>query len=443
MMGVDGCRRQPPRLFLSLFKVITIDSIGVDQNPSSFQRKHSQDYFYYMASRRKLTPSETGINPKILEWARLKSGYSIEEISAKLGVKTSIVVDWESGDYSPTYRQLEDLAIRYFKRPVALFFYPEPPNLDDVSKSFRTLPESELEQLIPDTRYAFREGQALQIGLAELNEGKFSVENPVFNQIQFDPSFDLVDVCGKVREILGISIDDQIKFKDSETAFRNWRKAITASGIFVFTRPFKQEDLSGFCLPDAINPIIYVNSSNSSNRKIFTLIHELGHILMGEAGVTKRSDEYINRLEAREQQIEVFCNRFASEFLLPTGRFQEYVEADTDFYSEQDISRIARSYNVSREVVLRRALDRELIGNADYEKKREEWFQYSIEVKEELKLKRKSKTGGPSHYQVKASQLGKEYLGLVYSKYYSGRIGVEQLADYLGVKPSMALVMAP
>ena len=68
-----------------------------------------------------------GINPEILKWARERSGYSVEAAARTLNKKESFISECESGERSPTYVQLEKLADKY-KRPVALFFLPNPPD---------------------------------------------------------------------------------------------------------------------------------------------------------------------------------------------------------------------------------------------------------------------------------------------------------------------------
>ena len=74
-----------------------------------------------------------GINPDILKWARERSGYTVEAIAAFLKKDASIVNGWESGERAPTYVQLETLADKY-KRPVAIFFFPEPPEEPDIAE---------------------------------------------------------------------------------------------------------------------------------------------------------------------------------------------------------------------------------------------------------------------------------------------------------------------
>ena len=41
--------------------------------------------------------------------------------------KVSDIDAWERGEASPTYIQLEDLAYEIYRRPIALFFFPNVP----------------------------------------------------------------------------------------------------------------------------------------------------------------------------------------------------------------------------------------------------------------------------------------------------------------------------
>src|SRR5438105_7590384 len=110
----------------------------------------------------------TGIDPKVLEWARKRSGQSIEDVAAACGKDPEVIQSWESGDSAPTYVQLERLAYTVYKRPIALFFFPNVPDEIDPKHSFRTLPETEIDELGADTRHKVREARAMKLSLAEL-----------------------------------------------------------------------------------------------------------------------------------------------------------------------------------------------------------------------------------------------------------------------------------
>jgi len=62
-----------------------------------------------------------GVNPRILRWARERSGYSLEEIAEAFHKEVEEISDWEQGRAVPTYNQLERLAYTFYKRPIALF----------------------------------------------------------------------------------------------------------------------------------------------------------------------------------------------------------------------------------------------------------------------------------------------------------------------------------
>ena len=65
------------------------------------------------------------VNPDVLRWARDSMRLSLEEVAGRMNKRVSDIEAWERGDESPTYIQLERLAYDIYKRPVALFFFPD------------------------------------------------------------------------------------------------------------------------------------------------------------------------------------------------------------------------------------------------------------------------------------------------------------------------------
>ncbi len=74
-------------------------------------------------------------------------------------------------------------------------------------------------------------------------------------------------------------------WRNIDEALKEWRQAIYRVGIFVFKDAFREERFSGFSLYDDVFPIIYVNNSAAKPRQIFTLFHELGHLLFHTSGI--------------------------------------------------------------------------------------------------------------------------------------------------------------
>jgi len=363
-----------------------------------------------------------GIQPSVLRWAREAQGYSVDDVALHLKRETDEIEAWESGESAPSYSQLEKLAYGLYKRPLAVFFLPEPPQEPDVKQEFRTLPDFELDQLAADTRYQLRLAHALQISLLELSDEKNTADRLIFRDIKLTTKSGLSKAANEIRAYLKISLDEQSSWKSSDAALKAWRNVVEEAGIYIFKHSFKQKSISGFCLSHAEFPIIYLNNSTTKTRQIFSLFHELAHLLLSQNSITKFDTSYIAQLPKKEQNIEKFCNALAAEILVPDSDFSKRIIGEKSI-NEVLVSNLAKRYRVSREVVLRRILEKGLVSREFYESKSKQW---ADEVE--------AGGAGGDYYATQASYLGDQYLRLVFSRHYQGRLTLEQAADYLGVR---------
>jgi Zn-dependent peptidase ImmA (M78 family)/transcriptional regulator with XRE-family HTH domain len=363
------------------------------------------------------------MNPRVLTWARERSGLSITEAAASVARPVETVLRWEAGSEAPTFRQLEALAKAY-RRPVALFFFPDPPKEPEPRHEFRTLPASEFDDFESDTYLAIREGRALQESLRELTGGRNPAERQIVRDIPANPTIPLGVLAEEVRTYLGVSLDEQRSWANATVAFKAWRRVVEASGVFVFKRSFDQRSISGFCLHDEEFPVIIVNNSTAHARQTFTLFHELAHLLFHISGITR--DQAIKSFDAWvDPEIEVACNRFASEFLVPVSSFPwNKFRRNTNVASA--VADVARDYNVSREVILRKLLDRAIVDAETYSRMAEEWNREFDESR--------SRDPGGNYYATQATYLGDRYLGLAFGQYHAGRVSLSELAEHLGMK---------
>jgi Zn-dependent peptidase ImmA (M78 family) len=360
---------------------------------------------------------ELPITPALIKWARERAGISIDE-----ALKTFKRIDaWESGKAFPTYPQLEQLA-NAFKVPIAVFFFPEPPAVPNIGETFRTLPDAEFEQLPGRVRLLLRKAKAFQLNLYELMGGRNFAKRLITRDLTFNSQMNLQEMADQVRAYLGVSLDDQKNWPDNEIALKNWREAIFATGVYVFKDAFKIDEFSGFCLYDETFPIIYVNNTSSKTRQIFTLFHEIAHLLFHTSGVDTIHDEYIPHLANDAQRIEILCNRFAAEFLLPEHAFDAAMLGQP--HSEAVAERLAASFHVSREFVYRRFLDRKWINQRTYNEAAQRWSDQRLGA-----------GPGGDYYWTKIAYLGRDYVAMALREYRQNRIDENQLADYLDTKP--------
>lgn len=358
------------------------------------------------------------INNDILVWARQELNITQEEVADRMGRNIEDIVNWEEGKDYPTYAQLEKLAYTIYKRPLAVFFFPNIPNIPKNNGKFRTL-DNEIFNEIP-TRIIelMNQARVMQLNLQELDS------NSRIRITELELDIHEQNFYEKLRDVLGVDLELQKKAKNMSDAFEMWRSAFYECGVYVFKEAFKDNSFSGFCLYDIKYPVIYINNSMSYSRQIFTLFHELCHILIKTSGIDKANDDYISRLELDNRKLEMICNMFAGKFLVPTNDLLKLI--DNVEINEKNIEKLSKKYSVSRDVILRKLLDMGKISKEAYEKKHSD---YQDEM-----YRKPINNGGGNYYNTKKAYLGENYINDVCSNYYSGKIDLYETANYLNVR---------
>ena len=370
------------------------------------------------------------VTPEVLRWARESAGIRLEEVAEQLELKrvtAETIQQWESGRGNLIYLQLEKLA-KIYRRPVAIFFFPEPPEEPSLKRQFRSLPEAYVERIPTKIRFLIRDGMVKQMNLYELlgdtNPAKRKIVQGIVGQDRISAK-NLKDqarnLAAQARKYIGISLEKQTKCKDENKALKMWRNALEECGLWIFKNAFHDENYCGFCLHDDQFPIIYLNNSMAKSRQIFTLFHELAHLLRGKGGVDMRTT---SQLQGDYEEEEVFCNAFAGAFLVPDESFRQHAKKNLQ---NEKIKELAKMYKVSSEVIRRKLLDKNLITQKEYEGRREEW-------KRKFPAGKKPSKSGGDPYATQRDYLGQRYLEIAFRQYHQKRINDRELADYLGVK---------
>lgn len=358
------------------------------------------------------------VNNDILVWARQELNITQEEVADRMGRNIEDIINWEEGKDYPTYAQLEKLAYTIYKRPLAVFFFPNIPNIPKNNGKFRTL-DNEIFNEIP-TRIIelMNQARVMQLNLQELDS------NSRIRITELELDIHEQNFYEKLRDVLGVDLELQKKAKNMSDAFEMWRSAFYECGVYVFKEAFKDNSFSGFCLYDIKYPVIYINNSMSYSRQIFTLFHELCHILIKTSGIDKANDDYISRLELDNRKLEMICNMFAGKFLVPTNDLLKLI--DNVKINEKNIEKLSKKYSVSRDVILRKLLDMGKISKEAYEKKHSDY--------QEEMYRKPINSGGGNYYNTKKAYLGENYINDVCSNYYSGKIDLYETANYLNVR---------
>lgn len=360
------------------------------------------------------------ITPAVVQWARERAGYSMDDAVRHF----KKIAAWEVGEALPTYVQVEQMAER-FKIPVAVFFFPKPPTVPPIEQSFRTLTAEDFAAIPRTVRMFLRRGQAMQLNLAELNDSTNPAGRVISRDLKPSPNTSLDKIATEVRAYLGVSIEEQVSWKSVDEALEKWREVFaTKAGVYVFKDAFRAPNYFGFCLYDDEFPIIYINNSSAKTRQIFTLFHELGHLLFHTSGIDILDDPFIAHLGDAEQKIEVICNGLAARVLVPDAALDKMLKsAEID---RQLASQLADYFGVSREVIYRKLLDRSLIDTEEYGAAAKEWAG---------QMKSKIDESSGNYYNSQRAYLGQRYIDLAFTRYYQHRFDRDQLAEYLNLKP--------
>ena len=121
---------------------------------------------------------------------------------------------------------------------------------------------------------------------------------------------------------------------DSKKALDYWIAKIEAKGVVVSSNSthaahkIDRSEYSGLVLYDDYAPLILLNPADSPARRIFTLAHELTHLLLGSSdGLSKiefRDDR--DTLDANERK----CNGIAARIVIDDDILGEEFDKDTD-----------------------------------------------------------------------------------------------------------------
>ena len=119
-------------------------------------------------------------------------------------------------------------------------------------------------------------------------------------------------------------------------------------GVDVLVESYADDPLSGAAITDTAFPLIFVNSTHALPRSLFTLAHELGHVLARHdgGGIT------LDRELSGSTDDERLANAFAASFLMPKQTVLEVIEAKGR--SDAALISLAYQFGVSFESLIYR-----------------------------------------------------------------------------------------
>jgi len=362
------------------------------------------------------------IEPEVLKWLRESSGWKIEEVAKRLSTSAETVTEFESGKKSLTLKQLKILSAS-FKRPLAAFFLSKPKEEKPLPKDYRFLPNRK-DVFDKKTILAIRRSRSLQNISKELSlninyETKTKVE-----KVELSENPDLV--AEKYRKFFNLDWEKQKKFKDAYQLFNYLRDVLENLNILVFQFSMPIEDARGFALVDETPAIIVINSKDGIEARLFSLMHEFGHVLLGETVI----DIPEASLDIRDN-IERWCNAFASSFLLPSQEAKKLFEENrANLTGTETLNALSRKYKVSKAVLLVKMLNLNYISRQEFENVVSRYV--PKETKKKVEREKKGISMAPDKKCL--SEMGNKFISLIANNFDKKFITYTDALSYLSIK---------
>ena len=312
---------------------------------------------------------------------------------------------WKTGEKQPTLKQLEVMS-KKTHIPFGYFLLRTPPKEDIALAEYRTIGSKKAEKPSRALIDILDQMTAIQDWMRDELKREQADALPFVGSSSLRDSAD--EIARQIRDVLALKTNWFRKGKNAEDNFNRIRNALAQHGVLVFTggkvganthRPLDIKEFRAFTLINALAPLIFINTTDTANGRLFSLLHETAHVWLGKNSLFNRSDWS----DAQVSLIEQKCNAVAAELLVPAADFQSVWDASIPI--EEMIETAARYFRCSEAVILRRAYETKNLPQDVYTRmlalQKEHW--------ERAKAQKKKSNGG-DFYNTLLSNLDHRFL---------------------------------
>lgn len=365
------------------------------------------------------------VTPSVLQWARNLDQITPEEIAKKLKVDITTIAAWENGSETPTLVQAKKLAKQY-RVPFVYFYLPDIPHrtkrLEKID--YRTFGNWGDVDMSRELRWFLRDIEERRDAMIDL----YSSSDITPHTFSFQLSYGIPDetFAAELRSFVGLTDDQQIKFRKSEVALSFCIAKLEEKDFLVFqAAQIQPEEMRGLSVAYDALPIIALNRKDEPSARLFTLFHELVHLVTKTSGICND----MSQNTSQQHEIELFCNRIAGLTLVPTAvlkRNKRISQIKTYGLDDSYVSAIARDFAVSKDVILHRLCDIGIISKrVCFETQKRYTEEYHAN-----KIKKTSDGFIPPALD-KGTQVGKLYTKTVLSAYHSDKLTAREASNHL------------
>jgi Zn-dependent peptidase ImmA (M78 family)/transcriptional regulator with XRE-family HTH domain len=370
---------------------------------------------------------EAFVKPALVKWARGRERLTLERAAQLINVKPDRWDSWERGIARPTFRQAQNLAHK-LNVPFGYLFLSAPPSEVLPLPDLRTIanrppasPSPELFDLLQDVlrkQEWYREYQENERASPVPFIGRYSLSD--------DPN----RIAANIRDTLGVNEEVRHKARTWQDFLRLLIRQAEDAGVLVLRsgvvgnnphRKLDVDEFRGFAISDDLAPLAFINAQDWKTAQIFTLVHEVAHLWIGESGISNL--DYRRRSSQQQNRIDRLCDQVAAETLVPSDDFvPRWVDENT---VEENLQALATRYRVSQFVVLRRAYENDKLTSAQY------WSCYD---QLEAKVTGRGTQGGGNFYANLLARNSRTFTFALLEATAEGRVPYRDAARLLNIK---------
>lgn len=360
--------------------------------------------------------NEAFITPSVLEWAIKRAGVSAESIHKK-------AEQWVSGKARPTFKQAVNIA-KTLQIPFGYLWLKEPPKEQEIIPDLRTIGNGGLAQIPLELKTVVNDVKQKQEWFKEYAKTNGILKCEAIGR--FKGSDDTQEIADDVTARL--EIQDLVGSGcDKDRMLKNLIEKIEKLGILVMRnsilrgntkKKLNLDTFRGFAIFDEFAPLIFINTNDSKAGQIFTLMHEVAHLWIGQSGI---SDSDIRE----NNKIELACNEIAAKILMPKTKIQK---AFREFDDDRWLECIADRFSVSTLAVLNRLRSLSLLALRRYQEL------YNAELERLSRIPKTRPSGAPPPEVMVRVRNGYLFTFVVTSSVLSGDETYTNGASLLGFK---------
>jgi len=354
------------------------------------------------------------VNPAILNWVMQK--VQVENVNSSV---IEMITKWISGEKAPTFNQIEEVS-RKIGIPFGYFFLEKPPIEKCEIVDFRTVDSINIQNPSRNLIDTVDSMSSVQEWMAEYNKDNGASEYTFVGSLKISDG--VIPAADVIRKELNLNLDWFKNLKTAKEAFNILRNSIAGIGVIIMMngivgnnthRTLSVSEFRAFTLVDPYAPLIFINSRDTDNGKLFSLLHELVHVWIGK-------DDFYNDTHGVSQKVskeEQFCNAVAAEILVPNSMFlNEWSKQSGN--SETIIYTLENKFICSRFTLLIKAFNTGKIEKNEFHKLLN-LFKEQFEVIQSQKQNKKS--GGGDFYRTLSNKWDRKFIQALYASAQSGR----------------------